>query len=74
MREGRHQDRALGTEKRMKPKKYPEGENNLVLRSSIGWDTVSFKPQRDKSHRTHDQACSGMKAELYKETKKEVCY
>ena len=54
--------------KRMKLKKYPEGEDNAVLRSSIVWDSLfHLKAEKTmKSHRTHDKACCGKKAKLYK--------
>lgn len=52
----------------MELKKYPEGEDNAVLRSSIVWDTpFHLKAEKTiKSHRTHDKACSSKKAELHK--------
>lgn len=60
--------------KRMNLKKYSEGEDNAALRSNIVWDTL-FHLEAEKtmkSHRTHDKACSGKNAELYKIDKKSL--
>lgn len=59
--------------KRMKLK-YPEGDDNAMLRSSIVWDTrFRLKAEKTmKSHRTHDKACSGKKAVIQTDKKRSL--